>query len=115
DRAGERAAFEALMDFFVARRAEHAGSHIYHYAAYEEQALKTLAMYHGTREDEVDDLLRTGALVDLYRVVRQGVRISKESYSLKQVEEFYWREREARVKEAGGSIVAYERWLLEHD
>ena len=32
----------------------HPGSHIYHYASYEEQALKTLAMYHGTREEEVD-------------------------------------------------------------
>ena len=82
---------------------------------YEEQALKTLAMYHGTREDEIDDLLRSGALVDLFRVVRQGLRISKDSYSLKQVEEFYWHEREAKVKEAGGSIVAYERWLLGRD
>ena len=54
-----------------------------------------------------------GALVDLFRVVRQGVRISKPSYSLKQVEHFYRFEREAKVKEAGGSIVAYERWLIE--
>ena len=72
-------------------------------------------MYHGTREDEIDDLLRSGALVDLFRVVRQGLRISKDSYSLKRVEEFYWHEREAKVKEAGGSIVAYERWLLGRD
>ena len=48
-------------------------------------------------------------------MVRQGLRISKDSYSLKQVEEFYWHEREAKVKEAGGSIVAYERWLLGRD
>ena len=40
-------------------------------------------------------------------------RSPSTSYSLKQVEEFYWLEREAKVKEAGGSIVAYERWLLE--
>ena len=77
-------------------RARHPGCHIYHYAAFEEQALKPLAMYHATREAEVDTLLRAGALVDLYRVVRQGVRISKESYSLKQVEDFYWGERKAR-------------------
>ena len=68
-------------------------------------------MYHATREDEVDDLLRDGALVDLYRVVRQGVRISKPSYSLKKVEDFYWTSATPTVKEAGGSIVAYERWI----
>ena len=31
------------------------------------------------------------------------------------MESFYWREREAKVKEAGGSIVAYERWLQSGD
>ena len=112
DRDQERRSFEELIDFFTEWRAEQPGSHIYHYAAYEEQALKTLAMYHATREDKVDDLLRDGALVDLFRVVRQGVRISKPSYSLKQVEHFYPFERDATVKEAGGSIVAYERWII---
>ena len=62
DRAEERASFEQLMDFFMAWLADHPGSHIYHYAAYEEQALKTLSMWHGTREQEVDHLLRSGAL-----------------------------------------------------
>jgi predicted RecB family nuclease len=113
DREEERRSFEQLVDFFMVWRVKHHGCHIYHYASYEEQALKNLAMYHGTREDEIDTLLRGGTLVDLYRVVRQGVRISKDSYSLKRVEEFYWHEREAKVKEAGGSIVAYERWLLD--
>ena len=111
DRAQERAEFERLIDFFTKWRADHPGCHIHHYASYEEQALKKLAMWHATREDEVDDLLRDGALVDLYRVVRQGVRISKENYSLKEVEKFYDFVRTAEVKEAGGSIVAYERWL----
>jgi uncharacterized protein len=111
DREAERRSFEALVDFFIGWLRDHPGSHIYHYATYEEQALKTLSMWHGTREDEIDHLLRTDALVDLFQVVRQGVRISKPSYSLKQVEAFYWHDREAKVKEAGGSIVAYERWL----
>jgi len=115
DRDQEKRSFESLIDFFTSWRWEHPGSHIHHYASYEEQALKTLAMYHATREEEVDDLLRTGALVDLYRVVRQGIRISKDSYSLKKVEDFYWTERVAGVKDAGGSIVAYERWLVEQD
>ena len=39
-----------------------------------------------TREDEVDDLFRLGVFVDLYRVVRQGVRAGVESYSIKRLE-----------------------------
>ena len=115
DRLEEKHSFEQLVDFFIGWRVDHPGCHIYHYASYEEQALKNLAMYHATREDEIDTLLREGALVDLFRVVRQGVRISKDSYSLKRVEQFYWGERLAKVKEAGGSIVAYERWLAGGD
>jgi predicted RecB family nuclease len=111
----EKAAFERLVDFVMEWRGRHPGSHVYHYGAIEETMLKTLAMYHATREAEVDTLLRAGALVDLYRVVRQGLRISKESYSLKKVEDFYWGERTAAVKEAGGSIVAYENWLGTRD
>jgi uncharacterized protein len=107
----EKAAFEVLVDFIMGWRERHPGCHIYHYGAIEETMLKQLAMYHATREPEVDTLLRADALVDLYGVVRQGVRISKESYSLKKVEDFYWGERTTAVKEAGGSIVAYESWL----
>jgi predicted RecB family nuclease len=107
----EKTAFEGLVDFVMAWREQHPGCHVYHYGAIEETMLKQLAMYHATRELEVDTLLRADALVDLYRVVRQGVRISKESYSLKKVEDFYWNERTAAVKEAGGSIVAYEQWM----
>jgi predicted RecB family nuclease len=46
------------MDFITARIDRHPFAHIYHYASYEETALKRLAMVHGTREIQVDDLLR---------------------------------------------------------
>jgi len=111
----EKTAFEGLVDFVMAWRDQHPGCHVYHYGAIEETKLKELAMLHATRELQVDTLLRADVLVDLYQVVRQGVRISKESYSLKQVEDFYWGERTAVVKEAGGSIVAYESWLGTRD
>ena len=53
--------------------------HIYHYAPYEPTALKRLMGRYGTREDEVDDLLRGGVLVDLLRAVRQvAARIGRE-------------------------------------
>ena len=60
------------------------------------------------RQDEVDRLLRGDVLVDLLNVVRQGVRASLESYSLKQIEKFYMPTREGPVTEAGFSVVAFE-------
>jgi predicted RecB family nuclease len=115
DRAGERAAFEALMDFLAARMQRHPRMHVYHYAAYEVTALKRLMSLHGTREAEVDDLLRRGTLVDLYQVVRESLRTSEASLSIKDIECFYMPPREGEVTTAGGSIVHYERWRETRD
>lgn len=106
----EREAFEQLIDLFTARRAEFPRMHIYHYAPYETSALKRLAQLHGTREEALDDLLRGDVFVDLYQVVRQGLQAGVPSYSIKSMEVFYMEEREAAVKEGGGSIVEYERF-----
>ena len=89
--------------------------HVYHYGGYESGAVKRLMQRHATREDEVDRLLRGGVFVDLLNVVRQGVRASVESYSLKQIEKFYLPQREGPVTEAGFSVVEYERWMAERD
>jgi uncharacterized protein len=110
DRTEEKAAFEAAMDFIAARLAAHPDAHIYHYASYEQSALKHLAILHGTREAEVDNLLRNGKLIDLYQVVREALRISEPSYSLKSLEVFYMPPREGAVTTANASVVAYERW-----
>ena len=85
--------------------------HIYHYAPYEASAIKRLMGLHGTREDEVDRLLRGEVLVDLYAVVRQGVRIGQPSYSIKSIEAFYMDRRDTDVADGGDSIVAFERFL----
>ncbi len=108
---GERRAFEGFMDLVAARRAADPDLHIYHYAPYEPTALKRLMGRYGTREGEVDDLLRRGVLVDLLRAVRQGLRASVESYSIKRMEAFYGFERQIDLRDAGSSIVAFEQWL----
>jgi predicted RecB family nuclease len=107
----ERHAFERLMDFFMARLAANPTLHIYHYAPYEPTSLKRLMGRYGTREDDVDHLLRQGVLVDLLRAVRQSLRASVESYSIKKMEIFYGFEREVDLRDAGSSIVAFEEWL----
>lgn len=111
DRAAERQAFEALIDAVTAHLTRHPNAHIYHYASYEESALKRLAMFHGTREKEIDDLLRAGKLVDLFRVVREAIQIGEPRYSLKNVEKYYMSSaRAGDVTTAGDSIVMYEQW-----
>jgi len=109
--AGEKRAFEALMDFIMARLTRDPGLHVYHYAAYEPTALKRLMGRHATREQEVDRLLRGGALVDLHRAVRQSLRASVESYSIKQLEPLYGFTRTVDLREAGSSLLIFAEWL----
>ena len=44
---------------------------------------------YATREEEIDRLLRGKRFVDLYSVVRNGLRASVESYSIKKLEALY--------------------------
>jgi predicted RecB family nuclease len=111
DRAEEKSGFEQLVDFVVERRRRYPGMHVYHYAAYERTALTRLMGEHGTRENEIDDLLRGEVLVDLYRVLRQALRASVPNYSIKTVEELYDFERTADVGGGSESVVAFEQWL----
>jgi predicted RecB family nuclease len=110
-RPAEREAFERLVDLLVDRWAADPTLHVYHYAAYERSALTRLAQRHATREAEVDRLLRAGVLVDLFRVVRQSLRASVESYSIKKLEPLYGFERDIDLRSAGSSIVEFEAWL----
>lgn len=117
--AGEKQLTEDLVDELMRRWAADPNMHVYHYATYERTALARLTGRHGTREAEFDQLLRGERLVDLYAVVRQGIRISKPSYSIKKVEDFYWGQTRTgtadEVADAMTSVVEYERWLVERD
>jgi uncharacterized protein len=115
DLAEEKHAFEQFIDFVLERLKRFPEMHVYHYASYELEALTRLMGVHGTREDEVDQLLRGNVLVDLYRVVEQSLRISQPSYSLKKVEVFYVLGREAAVTDGEDSILKFEEWLATGD
>ncbi|MGH7579587.1 MAG: TM0106 family RecB-like putative nuclease [Gemmatimonadales bacterium] len=111
DDAGERKAFEGFMDWIIPRWRRDPSLHIYHYATYEETAVKKLAGRYATREREVDLLLRNDVFVDLYAVVKQGLIIGTPSYSLKEVERLYLAPREGEVKSGAGSVLEYQRWI----
>lgn len=114
-RLEERNAFEDFMSFVMERLERFPGMHIYHYAPYEETALKRLMSLHGTCEAEVDHLLRTEKLVDLYKVVREALLVSEPKYSIKNLEAFYMEKRGGEVTNAGASIVYYENWKETQD
>jgi hypothetical protein len=103
------------MDFLVERMQRFPGMHIYHYAHYEPSALKRLMSLHGTRELQMDDLLRREKFVDLYQVVREAMRTSEPGLSIKDLEIFYMPPREGEIQTAGASIVHYERWRVTQD
>jgi predicted RecB family nuclease len=111
----EKRVFEELMQFFMDRLAKYPRMHIYHYASYEETALKRLMSRYGTMEAEVDHLLRNSVLVDLYRIVRHSLQISEPSYSIKNLERFYMAGREGEVTTAGVSIIYYEKYRASGD
>ena len=110
DAAGEKRAFEAVVDLIGQRLERHPDLHVYHYGAYEPTAFKRLMGIHGVRERELDRILRGQVMVDLYRVVKQGVRISQESYSLKMLEALYRAARTTVVAGGMDSVAAYEEW-----
>lgn len=115
DVSAEQAAFEGAVDFIVQRRAMFPNAHVYHYAPYETTAIRRLMGRFGSREREVDDLLRQGAFIDLFHVVRQALWLSQPSYSIKKVEAFYGQERSTQTRGGDDSIVMFEAWRATND
>jgi predicted RecB family nuclease len=115
DRPAEKQMVADLIDRLVEAARNDPGMHVYHYAPYEVTALKKLTGGYGVREAELGQLLREERFVDLYPVVRQSMRISKESYSIKKVEAFNGRSHEGAVTSGLSSVLMYEQWLMDRD
>jgi uncharacterized protein len=111
DAAGERRAFEEVVDLVIARWQADPGMHVYHYAPYEPSAFKRLMGRYATREDEIDRLLRGRRFVDLYAVIRQGVRAGVERYSIKNLEPLYGFTREVALRDASRALRIMEQAL----
>src|SRR5260370_30329276 len=63
--------------------------------------MKRLMGRYATRENEVDSLLRAEIFVDLFSVVRHGIRASVESYSIKKLEPLYSFVRTVPLEDVG--------------
>jgi predicted RecB family nuclease len=111
DPATEKKSFIEFIKQVNERRTLYPEMHVYHYAPYEPTAIKHLAGRHGVCADEVDEWLRAELFVDLYRIVRQGLRASVESYSIKKMEPFYGFTRTVPLRDATSSLQAFETVL----
>ncbi|OMC17758.1 TM0106 family RecB-like putative nuclease [Mycobacterium sp. SP-6446] len=116
-RVDERKALTDFLAMVAKRRKRRPNMHIYHYAPYEKTALLRLSGRYGVGEDEVDELLRSGTLVDLYPLVRKSIRVGAESFGLKALEPLYMgaQLRSGDVTTAADSITSYARYCELHD
>lgn len=111
DDAAERAAFESVMDRIQAVLATYPDAHIYHFGHYEPSAFKRLMGRYATRGEALDELLRAERFVNLHTVVRQGVRAGVESYSIKQLEQYYRFTRAQSLRGASDHLHTIEAAL----
>jgi predicted RecB family nuclease len=112
NQAEEKRAFERAVDRILAAFEADRGMHVYHFGAYEPTAFKRLSGRYATRETELDTILRAELFVDLHTVVRHSLRASVETYSLKDLEQFYGLTREQELRAATASRRALE-WAIE--
>jgi uncharacterized protein len=110
-REQEKRNFEQFVDWVMERWRQHPGLHIYHFAPYEPGALKRLMGRYASREEEVDRMLRAKLLIDLLAAVRHSVRAGVESYSIKQLEQFYGFKRMVELPDANRALASVEACL----
>jgi predicted RecB family nuclease len=113
--AEEGIAAGALVDYLVERRRAHPGMHVYHYNHTERSSLERLAVEHGTHEFALEELVSTGAFVDLLLVARNAVQVGTESYGLKPLETLTDYERGHDIQQGAGAVVEYEEWMNNGD
>ena len=99
----EKKQFIELLNFIEKHLKKYPDAHIYHFNHYEKTALTKLMTKHDSNIGQVNDLLREGKLVDLHKVVTQGMQVSVREYSLKNLEKFYGFERKGEIQKANES------------
>jgi uncharacterized protein len=115
DSKKEKQAFSNFINWVYQRWLNDPTMHIYHYAPYEVTACKRLMGRHGVCEEKVDQLLRNNVFIDLYFIVKNGLRIGEPRYSIKNVEHLYRGKRETDVGTGSDSVVVYDAWRNQPD
>lgn len=110
DAEEEKDCFNRFIQWVYQRWIQDPSMHIYHYASYEISACRRLMGRYGICEYEVDQLLRNGVFVDLYKIVKNALLVGEPRYSIKNIEHLYRPKRETEVASGGDSVAVYEHW-----
>ena len=110
--AEEKRAFERVIDRIIAAFESDRAMHVYHFGSYEPTAFKRLSGRYATRENELDVILRAELFIDLHTIVKHSLRASVETYSIKDLEQFYGLQRAQDLRIATASRRALE-WAIE--
>ena len=115
DKEEEKKNLIEFFDFTKSHFKKYPSSKIYHYGSYEITALLKLTSLHKVKGIEYDHYLNLDKFVNLLNVNRQGLFISENSYSLKNVEKFYNFKREGNVQKGDVSQDYYSEWIETQD
>ncbi len=111
-REQEREIFDQFMQALIARQTRYPDFRIFHYANYEQAALKRLAERFDMHQALLEKLISGNVFVDLYKVVKAAIQTSEPKYSIKNLEKFYVFDRSSEVKEAMGSMEYYDQYMV---
>ena len=111
DRETEKEVFEKFVLEVQSRLTNFPGARIFHYANYEQAALRRMAARFECHGDFIEKLIEEDVFVDLYKIVKSSIMTSEPKYSIKNLENFYTFERSSDVKEAMGSMEYYDQYL----
>ncbi len=114
-REDEARAAGQLIEYFVERRRQHPGMHVYHYNHTERSSLERLAIDHGVGETALAELVETGLFVDLLTVVTGAMQVGVESYGLKHTERLAGYERGHDIDQGAGAVVEYDAFCHDAD
>lgn len=115
DEPQEATAVAELVGYLERRRSRFPNMHVYHYNHTERSALQRLAATHGVAEAQLNDLVGTGAFVDLYVVALNSFQVGAESYGLKSLEQLTEYKRSHEIDQGAGAVVQYERFMADRD
>ncbi len=115
DRDEEAVATRDLIEYLAARRADFPGMHVYHYNHTERSSLVRLSERYGVAQATLQQLIETGAFIDLMAVATNAVQVGTEFYGLKHLERLTGFVREHEIGAGAGAVVEYERWMVDGD
>lgn len=115
DKAAEAKATAELVRYLTDRRRRFPGMHVYHYNHTERTGLTRLAGDHAVAELELEQLVTTGAFVDLFPIVTGAVQVGAESYGLKHIERLTDFQRSHTIDHGAGAVIEYDHWMRDRD